>query len=251
MLTQGQLEAIQRTSAVLRHRNKSFETIWMHSAEDGTPNWQAEVYNVDRKHPGRAIEVGLNLVDALLPLFGVAPMGMIDDRMTPYSKYVVQPTPMLSEPMKPVIGTNMLWEAAQYAAVLWFETTKLHIRYCKPGWREDKNQVIEHPEIMSARHDMRLVASMINTLVSHLGGAAPLDAYDELPSDRRYSDYERLAELIAAQSQPAKSAVVQVLSSPPNGVGSSGVDLNGLIAVLLPLLLQALVDYLSKQRAVG
>lgn len=259
MLNQAILEEIRRVSAVLRHRNKNFEMVWMHSTATGEPDWNHQVYNVDRKHPGRAMEVGLNLVDAMLPLFGVEPIGMIDDRITPYSKYKIGESPIISETVRPVIGVDLLWEAAQYAAALYFETTKLHIRYCKEGWREDKNQVIEHPEIMSARHDVRMVVSMINTLVSHLGGAAPLDSWDELPPDRRYSDYERLAQLIRAQSQPALSAVKADSSVPTTAAQATGTtggkDLSSLIAellpVILPLLVAALAEYFQQQRGVG
>lgn len=261
---QQTLAHIREASAKLRHRNSFYETIFMHSVSDGStaPDSNNEVYDLNRKHPGRHIKYGLDIIDAMLSLFQMYPLPPVDDRATPYSEWGIGERPILFTPRSPKIDLDMLQEALEYASFLRFDKSKLHVKY-----RDEAKTIIESATT-SAGYDMLITASMIETMVNLLGGAAPIDPLNEMPPDRRYSDYDKLAKLIVAQGKPAITVAVQaepMSSSPqaatselyaaPQATAPTGeLDLADLIAPLVEklakLAIKALMDYLQKRTVV-
>lgn len=259
---QQTLNHIREASAKLRHRNSFYETIFMHSVSDSVnePDPTKEVYDLNRKHPGRHIKYGLDIIDAMLSLFQMYPLPPLDDRATPYSEWGIGDRPILFTPRSPRIDLDMLGEALEYASFLRFDKSKLHVKY------RDVNKVIIESATTSAGYDMLLVASMIETLVNLLGGAAPVDPLNEMPPDRRYSDYDKLAKLIAAQGKPAivvtpqgdsgayvppQASTSELYTSQPQPAQAGDVDLAALIAPLVEklakLAIKALMDYLNNR----
>lgn len=263
MTEQEILQRIQRVSAILRHRNTFYpDTIFVHSKSDTAvpePDPNHEVYNVDRTHPGRDMKYGLDLVDAMLSLFQMYPLPPIDDRATAYAEWGVSPDyPILFSPRdcKSAELKDALWEALEFASFLRFHMSKYHARY-----RNERKEWIESATT-SAGTDIRIIASMIETMVSALGGDAPIPPLNEMPPDRRYSDYDRIAKYIVSVGRPAITVAVPSTEQPlpPQATTSelytaaskSGdIDLADLLAPLaeklVKWLIQAATDYLNNR----
>jgi hypothetical protein len=259
---QQTLAQIREASAKLRHRNSFYETIFMHSVSDSVnePDPTKEVYDLNRRHPGKHIQYGLDIIDAMLSLFQMYPLPPLDDRATPYSEWGIGDRPILFTPRSPRIDLYMLQSALEYAAFLRFDKSKLHVRY------RDKSKEWIESATTSAGYDMLLVASMIETMVNLLGGPSPLDRREEMPLDRRYSDYDTLAKLIAAQGKPAivvtpqgestpyvppQATTSELYTAPSQPAKTGDLDLAELIAPLVEklakLAIKALMDYLNNR----
>ncbi|MBZ0305322.1 MAG: hypothetical protein K8I82_04560 [Anaerolineae bacterium] len=122
--------------------------------------------------------------------------------------------------MSPVIDLDMLNEVAAFASYLRFDVSKMHVRYAPEGWREDKTKLIEHPHALSAAMDMLLIASMLETMVSHLGGQRPIPPRNEMVIYRNYDFYQQLAKRIYDQSKPA----ITTASASPQAATSEWVQ---------------------------
>jgi len=199
------LAEIQRLTAVMKWRKSQLHVVYYENTEQNTMG--APVYSTGREIAGEDFLVAVALLEALLLLYDLDGRAPLEDE-TPYAELIIQEQPILpSQLIAPQVDPAMLRAVLLFAAILRYRKSVYHVRYIGDDGRGNPtDEYFEHPAGFSSGVDLLLLASMLETLGTHLGGE--LQAPQPMPLAHSYMDFYAAAEAIREEANVLDGSTV-------------------------------------------